>query len=73
MHEKSQSKYIIYRFRFCACADECLLKNAEQKFQKKTVITLVFKLKTLVIGNKFDLGRDIQIKFHVVYVIRILV
>ena len=31
----------------------------------KTVITLIFKLKALVIGNKFDLGGDVQIKFNV--------
>ena len=34
---------------FCACADECIFKDAEQKFQKKPAITLVVKLKTLVI------------------------
>ena len=28
-------------------------------FWKKTVITLVFKLKGLVIGNKSDLGGDV--------------
>ena len=44
---------------FCAWAGECLLKNEEQNFQKKTVITLLFKLKALVIGNKSDLDGDI--------------
>ena len=44
------------RFHFSGCAGEYLLKSAEQNFQKKTVITLAFKLKALVIGNKFDLG-----------------
>ena len=44
---------------FCAWAGECLLKNEEQNFQKKTVITLLFKLKALVIGNKSDIDGDI--------------
>ena len=29
------------RFHFCACPGEYLLKDAEQNFQKKPVITLV--------------------------------
>ena len=35
------------------------LKNLEQKFQKKTLITLIFKLEALVIGNEFDFDGDI--------------
>ena len=35
------------------------LKNLEQKFLKKTLITLIFKLEALVIGNKFDFDGDI--------------
>ena len=31
------------KFHFCACTGEILLLVAEQNFQKKTVITLVFK------------------------------
>ena len=48
-------------------------KNEEQNFWKKSVITLLFKLKVPVTGNKSDFGGDIQIKFHVVYVIKIWV
>ena len=43
-------------------AGECPLKDAEQNTQKKPVITLIFKLKALVICTKFDLSwqqRDI--------------
>ena len=29
------------RFHFCTCAGECLLKDAEQNFQKKPIIALV--------------------------------
>ena len=29
------------RFHFCVCAGESLLKDTEQKFQKKPVVTLV--------------------------------
>ena len=54
---------------YCSCAkdffsvhvqvSELLLKNKEQKFLKKTVITLVFKLKTQAIANKSNLDRNI--------------
>ena len=50
------------RFHFCKCAGECPLKDAEQNTCKKPVITLIFKLKALVICSKFDLAwqqRDI--------------
>ena len=57
---------------FCACAGKWLLKHEEQNFQKKTLITLLFKFKALVIGNKSDLDRDINF-FHVVYAIRVSV
>ena len=52
----SRAKDFIY---FCACAGECHLKNEEQNFYKKTVITLLFKLKALVTGNKSDLDGEI--------------
>ena len=45
-----------------------LFKNEEQNFQKKTVITLVFKLKALIIRDKSELAGYILIKFHVPYV-----
>ena len=35
------------------------LKNLEQKLQKKNLITLIFKLEALAIGNKFDFDGDI--------------
>ena len=38
---------------------EFLLKNKEQNVLKKTVITLVFKLKALVICNKSNLDGNI--------------
>ena len=41
---------------FCASAGECPLKNADQIFLIKTVVTLVFKLKALEICKKVDLG-----------------
>ena len=44
-------------FHFCACTGACLLKDVEQNFQKKHVITLVFKLKSW--SFKFALGGDI--------------
>ena len=47
------------KIQFCTCAGEYLLKNTEQNLKKETVITLVFKLKVLVIGNEFDLDGDI--------------
>ena len=59
-------QFMYQRFHFCASAGECVLKNEERNYQRKTVITLIFKLKALVIGNKSDLDGDIQIKFHVV-------
>ena len=46
-------------------------KNEEQNFQKKTVISLLSKLKAPVTVNKSDLDGDIEIKFNVVYVIKI--
>ena len=61
--------FIVKRFHFCVYAGECLLKNEEQNFEKKLVITLFFKLKALVIGNKPD--EAFKIKFNVVYTIRI--
>lgn len=56
------------RFHCCALAGECFLKNKELNFQKKTVITLVFKLKALIIRDKSELAGYISIKFHVAYV-----
>ena len=41
------------------CARDCPLKDAEQKSSKKPVITLIFKLKALVICPKFDLHGNI--------------
>ena len=52
--------YVGWEESYSKCAGECPLKDAEQKFYKKPVITLVFKLKTLVICTKFGLcGGDI--------------
>ena len=47
------------RFNFYACACQYLLKNEEQNFLKKTVITPVFKVRALVTDNKSDLDGDI--------------
>ena len=47
------------RFHFCECADECPLRDAGINSEKKPVITLIFKLKALVICTKFDLSGDI--------------
>ena len=47
------------RLNFCACTGGCLLKNEEENFKKKILITLVFKLKALVIGNNSDRDGDI--------------
>ena len=44
------------RFHFCACAGECPLNDAEKNFPKTLVITLVFKLKSLVIDIEIGLG-----------------
>ena len=41
------------------CAGECLLENEEQNIWKKTVITLLFQLKALVIRNISDLDGEI--------------
>ena len=46
----------VRKIYFCKYEDGCLLKSAEQNFQKKPVITLIFKLKALVTCTKFDLG-----------------
>ena len=46
------------RFYFCACADEFLLKDAEQNVKKKPVFTLVFKLRPWGSFN-FNPGGDI--------------
>ena len=43
------------KFHVCKCSGECSLKDAEQNSQKKPVITLIFKLKALVICTNFDL------------------
>ena len=43
------------RFHVCKCSGECSLKDAEQNSQEKPVITLIFKLKALVICTNFDL------------------
>ena len=48
------------KIHFCACTGECLSKVAEQNFQKKPVIALIFK--ALVIS--LNLG-DIQISLSV--------
>ena len=47
------------RYHFCACAGECLLKDAEQNLQKKSVTSQVLKVKTLVISLEFDIIIDI--------------
>ena len=44
------------RFHVCKGSGECSLKNAGQNSQKKPVITLIFKLKALVICTNFDLA-----------------
>ena len=47
-------------FYFPKCARECPLKDPEQKFWNEPVITLVFKLKALVICTNYGLcGGDI--------------
>ena len=58
---------------FSACAGRCLLKNKEQNSKKKTFITLIFKIKALVIDNEAELDGDMEIKFQVNYVIIIWV
>ena len=47
------------RFDYCACVGDGLLKIEEQNVCKKTVITMGFKLKSLVITNKSYFDRDI--------------
>ena len=44
---------------YCACVGDGLLKIEEQNVGKKTVITMGFKLKSLVISNKSYFDRDI--------------
>ena len=56
------------RFDCCTLAGECFLKNEELNFQKKTVITLVLKLKALIIRDESELAGYIWIKFRVAYV-----
>ena len=52
-----ESKYVaiahMQKTDFCASAGEWLIK-CRPKIFKKTVVTLVFKLKAFVICNKFD-------------------
>ena len=40
------------RFHFCECADQCPLRDAGINSYKKPVITLILKLKVLVICTK---------------------
>ena len=48
------------RFDYCACVGDGLLKIEEQNVCKKTVITMGFKLKSLVISNKSYFDRHLN-------------
>ena len=54
-----QLQFTCKRFDFYKCADEYPLKDAEENSSKKSVITLIFNLKSPVISTNFDHDEDI--------------
>ena len=58
-HSSSTKDFI----HFCICAGKCLLKTEEQKFYRKFVITLFYKLRTQANENKSDLDEDTWINY----------